>query len=421
MFAMHSALPIYGRLLLVLIALMAASAAARQPEPSRLVRTLIGTSKAAKLRELDKLARRPKLRDAAIADLSQAATIVAEQAAQQDSSWLPTGTLALYDLLGSSAEPAATEALIQLLRFEHTKIAMASAEALGRYNRTSAFVALKAQTNSPDYASSYAFRFSLLKSIAQLRSPETVEFLTATLPTLEGQLKHEVATFLGKITASHFHGDQQQFDAWRTNTWEPLLASGFSEALPGTARSYRTEKYEPPTYYGMPIYARRLIFVVDRSPSMDKIVDGQSRLRRAILELSQAINALDPATEFTVVFFDGRVRAWRKELVEASPKNKRSVIKFARQLYRSNLTNTYGALRTALKIDDNTEAIYLISDGEPTSGTIREPSEIVADITNRNSFRYIAINTIGVALMGRAQRFMQELAEQNGGEYRDTE
>ena len=154
---------------------------------------------------------------------------------------------------------------------------------------------------------------------------------------------------------------------------------------------------------------------------MDELVDGQSRMRRAMIELSQAIEALDPATEFTVILFSGSVRSWRKQLLEASEVNKRKAIRFVQQYYRANLTNTYSALRTALKIDDNLEAIYLISDGEPTTGSVTDPAEIVHDITRRNAFRYIAINTVGIALTGTAKGFMQQLAEQNGGEYRDTE
>jgi len=405
---------------LLLTVLLVSTAHARKPEPSRLLRTLTGTSNPAKLREIEKLARRPKDRNAALPDLIEAANNIADKAAQHDAERLSESTLALWDLIGSSNEPTATDALINLLRAEHTKVAMASAEALGRNNRTSALVALRQQIKRPDYASSYAFRFSLLKSIALLRSPEAVNFLLVTLPTLDGQLKHEVTTFLSQVELIHFRGDQEKFDAWKANIWEPLVASGFSNAEPGTPASYRSQ-HKRATYYGMPIYARRVVFVIDRSPSMDEMVDGQSRLRRAMRELTQVINALDPSTEFSVVVFEGRVKAWQKSLGEASHKNKLSVIKFARQHYRSGLTNTYGALRTALNLDENTEAIYLISDGEPTTGTIQAPGEIIDDITRRNEFRYITINTVGIALSGTAQQFMQELAEQNGGEYRDTQ
>ena len=394
----------------VLLIPLATPTDARKPEPSRLYRTLTGTSEKAKLRELTQLANRPKQRDAALDDLTAAGLEIAAQAAEQDAKNLPESTLQLLDLLGSSHQSQALDTLVNLLRSDHTKIAMASAEALGRYQRNSAIVALRNQIKRPDYATSYAFRFSLLKSIAELRSPEAVQFLSVTLPTLEGQLQHQVITFLEKVDKSYFRGDQARFDDWKTNTWRPILDSTFSAAEPGTAESYRAERYAKATYYGMPIYAKRLVFVIDRSPSMDELVDGQSRHRRAVLELSQAIEALDPATEFSVVVFSGQTRTWNNQLQEATPVNKRKAIKFAQQYYRMNLTNHYSALRKAFSIDDNLEAIYLISDGEPTTGKITEPREIIYDVTRRNTFRYIAINTVGIALTGAARDFMEQLA-----------
>ena len=111
---------------LLLTLLLVSTAHARKPEPSRLLRTLTGTSNPAKLRELEKLSSRPKDRDAALPDLIDAANSIAEKAAKHDAERLSESTLALWNLIGSSNEPAATDALINLLRAEHTKIAMAS-------------------------------------------------------------------------------------------------------------------------------------------------------------------------------------------------------------------------------------------------------------------------------------------------------
>ena len=100
----------------LLLLLLTSPIIARKPAPSRLFRTLVGSSNPAKLREIEKLTNRPKERDAALEDLIAAANHLAKQTPQDKYEWLPNSTLALLDLIGSSSDKAATDALINLLR-----------------------------------------------------------------------------------------------------------------------------------------------------------------------------------------------------------------------------------------------------------------------------------------------------------------
>ena len=84
-------------------------------------------------------------------------------------------------------------------------------------------------------------------------------------------------------------------------------------------------------------------------------------------------------------------------------------------------TNTYGGLKQALGLDDDIEAVFLLSDGEPTRGTFVAPDKIIQVIGRQNAFRHVIINTVGISPTGVTQRFMRELAVQNGGEYRSFE
>ena len=226
-----------------------------RPSTTRLTQILSGTSEKAKLRQLGPLADDPKKRNELLDDLCQAALLIEQKAVDTDASELPASTLLLLDLLGSSIEKPATKTLIELLQSKHTKTAMASAEALGRHNRKSALNALIHQTSREEYKTSYAFRYSTLKSIAQIRSFEAVLFLSVTLLELDGQLKHEVITFLEEVDASYFRGDQEAFAEWQTKTWQPLQESGFTNTRPGSPERYRAEQYRRASYYGMPIYA----------------------------------------------------------------------------------------------------------------------------------------------------------------------
>ena len=82
-------------------------------------------------------------------------------------------------------------------------------------------------------------------------------------------------------------------------------------------------------------------------------------------------------------------------------------------------TASYDALEAAFAYD--TEAIYFLSDGAPTSGKILAPLDIIAAITTANKVRRITIYTIGVApgFPGSpTDAFLKTLAEENFGQYR---
>lgn len=88
---------------------------------------------------------------------------------------------------------------------------------------------------------------------------------------------------------------------------------------------------------------------------------------------------------------------------------------------RSN-TATYEGLQAAFNFD--VEAIYLLTDGAPTSGRIVEPGAIVEAVTSQNRSRRQSIYTIGVSpgdVDSLFEVFLRNLADQNYGLYRRVE
>ena len=277
---------------------------------------------------------------------------------------------------------------------------------------------MKQQTQRPEFVTNYGFRFGLFRAVAQIEDPDAVEFLTKSLPTLNGQLAHEVHKFLERVTVAHFRGDQANFDAWkrrRSQRLDSMTDNDFSSS------EYRRPIYEQPKYYGIGIHAKKLVFVIDHSGSMGEIENGQSKLVRAKRELIYAIRSLPETTEFTIVLFESSVRQWRKSLVEASDRNKKAAIRYVTRIRQEKGTNTYGGLKRALGLDDDVEAVFLLSDGVPTRGTFVAPQQIIRAVRRQNAFRHIIINTVGISPTGVTQRFMRELAAQNGGKYQRTE
>ena len=171
---------------------------------------------------------------------------------------------------------------------------------------------------------------------------------------------------------------------------------------------------ESGNYYEMPIFAERMVFVLDISGSM-----GGQRIAAAKRELLLAIAGLRESCQFGIVVFNDRASAWQRQLVPADDRNKQAAKTFVDSLGVGGSTASYSALDLAFTFD--TEAIYFLSDGAPTTGNLVAPVDIVNAVTATNKVRRISLYTIGVGAGfpgSPLDTFLKTLAEQNLGTYR---
>ncbi len=96
---------------------------------------------------------------------------------------------------------------------------------------------------------------------------------------------------------------------------------------------------DTPYYYGLPIYAEKMVFVIDTSSSMAGL-----RLVAAKRELSEAIHNLRENTQFAIVVFNGEVGVWQRKLVPANQGNKKAAILFVQSQPARSSTASYDAL-----------------------------------------------------------------------------
>jgi hypothetical protein len=184
---------------------------------------------------------------------------------------------------------------------------------------------------------------------------------------------------------------------------------------------------QQPTYYGMQIRARRIVFVLDTSGSMDG-----PPITIAKKELLKVISELPEATSFDVVMFDGSITSWQPRLVPATKENKALASAAVRNREVGSDTFSFAALKEAFRLEP--EAIYFLSDGEPSDAPVET---ILNHIVHGNIERRVSIHTIGVkpneatravaplaALLGVGSsgdgltEFMKPLAEKNYGSFR---
>lgn len=342
-------------------------------------------------------------------------------------------TVALCELIGRLKSVAAQSALVRLVKYDHLEVSMLAIGQLGHHQYTGSIDDLKDLPKREAYLDSYAYRFSVIRSLIEMKHPDATEALLSLRRGLDGQLVYHLDCYFDEQTLDDFNGDEKRFELFSkrvaeseelqnsapTDQPEARLASvsGFrlSESEP---ESLQRMRFAPQQYYGIEIHSKRLLFILDHSSSMKDPWYGMPRLDRAKGELIKAIRALPGDVEFGIVAFHTRVHQWNNGLVEATVENKDLAIEFVRGLGYGDRTNTYGALRTALDYDADLEAVYLLTDGKPTIGELVSHQSILMDILHRNRFRHLNLNTIGVAVDGFTQGFLKRLADESGGQFR---
>nr|XP_039268360.1 inter-alpha-trypsin inhibitor heavy chain H2-like [Styela clava]XP_039268361.1 inter-alpha-trypsin inhibitor heavy chain H2-like [Styela clava] len=168
------------------------------------------------------------------------------------------------------------------------------------------------------------------------------------------------------------------------------------------------------------IEPRRVVFALDTSGSMSgyKI----SQLKEAM------INIVDKLTEedrFSIVTFSSGVTTWKgtNRLQSGSRTNIEDSKSFIRNLIAGGGTDIHGALKKSLEmlnidvgnvtVDRLSNYIVFVTDGQPTSGVITDPSGILQNVDSANT-RNFSIHAIGIG-SGVDAGFLKSLAAKNNG------
>ncbi|MHC4607196.1 MAG: VWA domain-containing protein, partial [Planctomycetota bacterium] len=152
-------------------------------------------------------------------------------------------------------------------------------------------------------------------------------------------------------------------------------------------------------------------------------------------ELRKAIRNLEEDVHFNVIFYNAEYQVWAEEgLKRASAKNKRSAIEFVDDVEPEGGTNFFDSLERAFhtydppkkgparddgplaRMQGGADTIYMLSDGQPTSGSLRNTGAILKRVEEMNRDRNIIIHTILVGAEENPE-FMRALAESNGGRF----
>ena len=208
-------------------------------------------------------------------------------------------------------------------------------------------------------------------------------------------------------------------------------------------------------YFGIEVSSKRLGLIVDISSSMrqlvavkaesieedeeEEAVGGEGRTRVApakkkkkkpggivvkngkamkidILkkEMTRLLKKLPADTFLNMISFDATFRPWQKALQPLKGKGRAKALSYVARITTGSGTNVFDTLEFALK-DKRVDTIYLLTDGLPTRGRLTAPEAILKEVKLLNRTRGITIHTIA---FGAESNLLQQLAQQNGGQYR---
>jgi HEAT repeat protein len=201
-------------------------------------------------------------------------------------------------------------------------------------------------------------------------------------------------------------------DLWRRWWRNEGVAFTVPAAVP---RARKARPGGSTTYYGLPVDSNRVIFVIDQSGSMAiRSEEGKpSDWEKAVKETLNVVDGLRAKARLNLVLFETNVRAWRKTLVELKTRERIALRKYLSRQKPRGGTNLYDALKKAL-LSQGVDSIFLLSDGLPETGAYTKPEDILREIGKLNRSRRIAIHVVAI---GFDTKFLEQLAEQNGGRY----
>ena len=266
---------------------------------------------------------------------------------------------------------------------------------------------------------SHLVRAAAARALAPRRALRSVPALVAVLEGDTLRVREIAREVLVELTAVDHGATGTRWRAW----WD---AEGATLTLPDAPDAAATNALrearlgQGPTqaaFFGIPLGSDRVCFVIDTSGSMEgRVYSGGTRLAAAVDELAAALDGFPVGGRFNLIFFAGRVRAWKPSLVEMDARRLTQAHRFAQAQRAKGGTALHDGLLAALE-DEEVDTIVVLSDGQPTAGRITDPEDILADVRHRTRLRGVVVHC--VALNFRSE-LMAGLAAATGGTYREV-
>lgn len=313
-----------------------------------------------------------------------------------DANW--TETLMSHTLSKSAAVRAAALQLLPQVRIEKPRAVGAAAANLAH--------------------KSWQVRAAAIDLLVALREPSGIPLLIEHRDAEAARLLHDVDEALHELTRLRL-ADTAAWRAWWQKEGATFQVPPKKDAVKENGKDGGKGRDKPAattaTYWDIPVRSDRVVFVVDVSGSMNQPfgTGGGTRLDEAKRQLVRVFGLLPPKAKANVIVFGSTTDAFAETLQPIDDKKKKLVEAWAQNLTARTATNIHAAMQRAFA-DPEVDTIFLLSDGQPSTGDIVEPGPLAQAIAGWNLGRDLRIHTI--ALGGKSD-FLERLARDSGGEH----
>jgi len=256
-------------------------------------------------------------------------------------------------------------------------------------------------------------RFAAAQGLGAVRAKESVPLLIALLRKEDRvRVRKAAAESLFRLTGEDYGDFHEIWERWWHDRGEGLA---MPERTPERKARPQGERRTVAAFYGVPVDSDRVAFVLDVSSSMggSTFTPEGSELDRAVKETLKVVKALPDRAKVNVIVFESQIRVWKRGLTALSSGARKALGSFLAEQRPSGSTNLYDALEAALKLKD-VETIYLLSDGDPTTGRLTGEEEILEAVLQLNRDKRAAIHCVA---LGGGSRLLRRLSEVTSGTY----
>jgi enhancing lycopene biosynthesis protein 2 len=263
---------------------------------------------------------------------------------------------------------------------------------------------------------SWRVREEAAKGLGRIRSPAAVPLLIERVRSDRRRVRQAAAMALRRISGMPFHDSARDWQRWWADHGATFVPPPLEQVLQMEQRlaENRARGSTRASFYGLPVESDHLSLVLDVSGSMGGPGgDERTKLEVAKDEVAQLVERLEHGASLNLLFFSDQVRRWRPRLARLDERAIREANGFARSQRANGATNLFEALRIALE-DPETDAIFVLSDGEPTAGRFVHPAEVRAQVKHLNATCKVRLHTVSI---GGPSALLRHLAEDSGGSY----
>ena len=268
----------------------------------------------------------------------------------------------------------------------------------------------------------------------------------------KGRVREEVVKTLFELTGANFHDNATLWKRWWSEWSDSFegrgataVVAGWKREKPAGSNRNAAQNAEGADFYGIRTEAKSIIYILDISGSMLAALGhrpgpntgrqpqaapvgkkGERKIDKAVKEMLRSIDGLPKDGTFNIVFYHSDVFLWKKKMQKATRKAKQEARSWAEAVAANGFTNIFDALAKAFEITGRgsfdkhyevaAETIFLLSDGSANRGRYTTGPDMLRGVRELNKLSKIQINTIALGASA-SRRFLQRLAEQNGGEF----